>query len=960
MNQRAYLGGRPKLLDIAKGAVETFVKVRQRSPESRGDRYMLLTFEEPPSNIKAGWKENLTTFMTELKNLQCTGMTLLGAALKHTFDVLNMNRMQSGIDTYGQGRSPFFLEPAVIVVITDGGKLSNATGVQDEFNLPMHSPIPGSEMTREPFRWDQRLFSLVLRLAGTPCPDRDMGVVACDNSPIDAMCEVTGGRSYCVTSHRMLLQCIDSLVQKVQSGVVINFEKIGPDPPPLPNENKDPDMEEMDWDKEIINYPSNSLSEVKINSVINGMNNRNKGSSTPLGVGPDPALNNIINSTAWQNCRKLIYVPRSAQKGFPVGFWPIPESFWPDITASSLPPRSAHPNVKFTCTSQDPLVIENLPFDKYELEPSPLTQYILARKQPTICWQVFVANSYKNPDVGHPFGYLKASTNLSTVNLFVMPYNYPALLPLLDDFFKVHRMKVTPEWRGNFQKYITTMPSYYAAPLRRALVRMGMPTAVSQSLIPDSMDNSLSYSVLNYLKRMKIQAKNEFDRLCNEVSTKQNSNNKNPIAAESIRVMSRSPLKRDLISNPTLQDKFSSLKEQLSEFGGFVVGVERTRKHHPGSMSYRNPFDIQRRHLLDQVVRMRANFLQPQATQMKLLDEDYIHTMPISQMGNYQEYLKRMAAPLREVESTPVRQHMFGNPFKIDKRMMVDEADIDLVGGGSGSPHKGGGGSKRSPSGDVTPRLATKRKPGPIPRHVTVKRQRTSSTSSTSSLESASLTPPPSPAPSPPPPLSPCPSPLPSPSLSPSHPMSNGLPDYSADEDTGGPLTIAEDPLPPLDHPSLPAPPLLLPEPPHPYPLTNSHDEPLPPTQPHTPINHTNGTNHTPHTTSPLNNHHGGEDSPPPTPTPNSDISPAEVKKHNMKVRALVYKEVRKPGRNFRPLFDLMKSLQGSNETKADLVHDVIRESLRFKRKTLAKALEETLHQLEGNFGPPRLNNGAR
>lgn len=46
---------------------------------------------------------------------------------------------------------------------------------------------------------------------------------------------------------------------------------------------------------------------------------------------------------------------------------------------------------------------------------------------------------------------------------------------------------------------------------------------------------------------------------------------------------------------------------------------------------------------------------------------DYIHSMPVSQMGNYQEYLKRMPSPLREVESTPVRQHMFGNPFKIDK-----------------------------------------------------------------------------------------------------------------------------------------------------------------------------------------------------------------------------------------------------------------------------------------------------
>jgi integrator complex subunit 6 len=52
------------------------------------------------------------------------------------------------------------------------------------------------------------------------------------------------------------------------------------------------------------------------------------------------------------------------------------------------PPRTAHPNVKFTCTAQEPLVIENVPFDKYELEPSPLTQYILSRKQPTVCWQV--------------------------------------------------------------------------------------------------------------------------------------------------------------------------------------------------------------------------------------------------------------------------------------------------------------------------------------------------------------------------------------------------------------------------------------------------------------------------------------------------------------------------------------------------------------------------------------------
>lgn len=73
---------------------------------------------------------------------------------------------------------------------------------------------------------------------------------------------------------------------------------------------------------------------------------------------------------------------------FVLGHWPIPESFWPEVTMSVLPPRSAHPNIKFACTNAEPLVIENLPFDKYELEPSPLTQYILSRKQPKTCWQV--------------------------------------------------------------------------------------------------------------------------------------------------------------------------------------------------------------------------------------------------------------------------------------------------------------------------------------------------------------------------------------------------------------------------------------------------------------------------------------------------------------------------------------------------------------------------------------------
>uniref|UniRef100_A0A6I8NRY1 Integrator complex subunit 6 n=1 Tax=Ornithorhynchus anatinus TaxID=9258 RepID=A0A6I8NRY1_ORNAN len=108
MNQRSHLG--TTYLDTAKGAVETFMKLRARDPASRGDRYMLVTFEEPPYAIKAGWKENHATFMNELKNLQAEGLTTLGQSLRTAFDLLNLNRLVTGIDNYGQTISLFYQE----------------------------------------------------------------------------------------------------------------------------------------------------------------------------------------------------------------------------------------------------------------------------------------------------------------------------------------------------------------------------------------------------------------------------------------------------------------------------------------------------------------------------------------------------------------------------------------------------------------------------------------------------------------------------------------------------------------------------------------------------------------------------------------------------------------------------------------------------------------------------------
>ena len=61
----------------------------------------------------------------------------------------------------------------------------------------MNNVVPGSELTKEPFRWDQRLFSVVLQFPGTPPPpdSHQSFVPPAYDSPIDAMCEVTGGKS---------------------------------------------------------------------------------------------------------------------------------------------------------------------------------------------------------------------------------------------------------------------------------------------------------------------------------------------------------------------------------------------------------------------------------------------------------------------------------------------------------------------------------------------------------------------------------------------------------------------------------------------------------------------------------------------------------------------------------------------------------------------------------------------
>ncbi|XP_072832289.1 integrator complex subunit 6 isoform X1 [Vicugna pacos] len=860
MNQRSHLG--TTYLDTAKGAVETFMKLRARDPASRGDRYMLVTFEEPPYAIKAGWKENHATFMNELKNLQAEGLTTLGQSLRTAFDLLNLNRLVTGIDNYGQGRNPFFLEPAIIITITDGSKLTTTSGVQDELHLPLNSPLPGSELTKEPFRWDQRLFALVLRLPGTMSVESEqLTGVPLDDSAITPMCEVTGGRSYSVCSPRMLNQCLESLVQKVQSGVVINFEKAGPDPSPV--EDGQPDI------------------------------------SRPFGSQP------------WHSCHKLIYVRPNPKTGVPIGHWPVPESFWPDQNSPTLPPRTSHPVVKFSCTDCEPMVIDKLPFDKYELEPSPLTQFILERKSPQTCWQVYVSNSAKYSELGHPFGYLKASTALNCVNLFVMPYNYPVLLPLLDDLFKVHKAKPTLKWRQSFESYLKTMPPYYLGPLKKAVRMMGAP-----NLIADSMEYGLSYSVISYLKKLSQQAKIESDRVIGSVGKK-------VVQETGIKVRSRShglsmAYRKDfqqLLQGISEDVPHRLLDLNMKEYTGFQVAL-LNKDLKP--QTFRNAYDIPRRNLLDHLTRMRSNLLKSTRRFLKGQDEDQVHSVPIAQMGNYQEYLKQVPSPLRELDpDQPRRLHTFGNPFKLDKKgMMIDEADEFVAGPQNkhkrpGEPNMQGIPKRRR---CMSPLLRGRQQNPVVNNHIGGKGPPVPMTQAQPDLIK----------------------PLPL------HKISEATNDSTIDDVVENHVAdqLSSDTTP------------------------NAMDTEFSTSAAsllERPTNHTEALGHDHLGTNDLavggflENHEEPRDKEqcPEENIPASSLNKGKKLMHcrsheevNTELKAQIMKEIRKPGRKYERIFTLLKHVQGSLQTRLIFLQNVIKEASRFKKRMLIEQLENFLDEI--------------
>ncbi|CAB1109895.1 unnamed protein product [Ectocarpus sp. CCAP 1310/34] len=359
----------------------------------------------------------------------------------------------------------------------------------------------GGELCGKPYRWDQRLFAVILGGAGGGGEGgTGMGVGRVDGGRVPAetvmalrsVCEETGG---CLATwdaedgpkHKTLASHVNDLLGNVhKKGPVVMFRA------------------------------DDSL-----------------GGGGGLADEYDDDLDGGFNAI---HRPPVARAGLSMRSGATCSFWPIPEPFWVDRTVDPLPPRrEAQPELVFRKTGsaaaaaagtattslrgdlthprendglvQDssnddvPRTDRTIPgfaasvwserlipdkatvlleklgvgVDQYELEwCGSGTRLDIPRSE---TWQLFVKDTSQppSPDSTPPpaFGYLRASLTTGRPLMMVLPYNYEVLIPLLQAVQQATQSTAPPAagspWARDFMAYIKGVPTYYLPSLQRVL-----------------------------------------------------------------------------------------------------------------------------------------------------------------------------------------------------------------------------------------------------------------------------------------------------------------------------------------------------------------------------------------------------------------------------------------------------------------------------------------------------------
>ncbi|ETW01678.1 hypothetical protein H310_06299 [Aphanomyces invadans] len=490
MGQRSACG--MTLLDFAKSVVETMAKKLLSRTVNRMNyiHFMLVTY----NGVVVGMENsaNREMFYRELKYLEPRDLSDVGSALSTAFDLINRERAKIFCDNYGLGRLPYNAHMTHIVLVTDAGSITTMDGVQADLVVPP-TALSALDLTRQPFRWDQRLFTIAVQLSADITSTKANTAV---NPPFfSSLCEETGGMLHLFNNGRVTKASVekevDVVIARMKPGVLVRFQCDA--------------------------SPASSTG----------------GPSGAIDTDTFGMTKNVL-STAANVTREFV--------------WPIPEAFWVDRTTTSLPLRDAHPILTFkrsvesqTDSATNQMVLETLKFpaDSYQvdnvLNPAPPRG---AR------WLVYMVGSRSEGRIGEPFGFLRTTTTngVSVTRLIVLPYNFPVLFSLLVDAARQHTANPNPSptnpwhfqsktmtasWRDAFSTYLSSVPCYYHMPLRKVLKRYNL-----HELVPDTPDSGRSYQVTNHLTRLKDIAMTAADSDRQPLSsTRSNSSHSSPASS---------------------------------------------------------------------------------------------------------------------------------------------------------------------------------------------------------------------------------------------------------------------------------------------------------------------------------------------------------------------------------------------------------------------------------------------
>ena len=119
---------------------------------------------------------------------------------------------------------------------------------------------------------------------------------------------------------------MESLTQKLHPGVVLYFKKIG-GAPPLDNSSGSGHSTPVSME---VNHPLEESQDRRgAEQLLNGPSGLSRLQNNGDRETPPP-------SQRWHCIRNLIYVKPNPKTNIPSGFWPIPESFWPDMNVTAL------------------------------------------------------------------------------------------------------------------------------------------------------------------------------------------------------------------------------------------------------------------------------------------------------------------------------------------------------------------------------------------------------------------------------------------------------------------------------------------------------------------------------------------------------------------------------------------------------------------------------------------------